>query len=610
MRNTFLLILLSTLASAQPAIPTRLDPINLIPPATNAAGSVVAFAAAIAPDGTPQNGTNLYVFDQDLRRRTSYSGESNWIGVTSVTHAAGFTGFTAQPSGPDGPEEVHLIDALGLNDRTLVTDKEGCVQLLCVNCFRSCLGPVHLTPDGGRVLYAVARNQPFIVVNADGSGRKQLPVYTGALAASAQRVISRNGQVVFVSAAPSGPTFAAAAVDVYLINLDGTGLRQVTKFGNPMFVANRATLSADGSLIAFESNFSDTGPQQANQIWVVRSDGSGLRKISTGSDAASSPSISADGSVVVYLQSGQIKRTRTTDGNTLPLTRLAVSVPQNPVVSDDGSRVVFTLGPQNGGVAAVYRIPADSTSDMRNFDAIYVPRFINPNGVVGAAGTGAASPGSLITLYGVNLGPDEVALAGGFPLPMSLNGITVSVNDQRVPLVAQTPWQINVQLPQSVTPGMAVFQVSNTAGVIRLPEVRAEVKSTAPAVLAFPSGGKSFSYMQAAAFHAGTAIPADTDNPAAAGETLEIYGFGLGVTSPAPDAGIPSPSSPPARAVQMPRVQIGNRDAGITFAGLTPGLAGVYQVNAVVPAGLPPGLNPLVWMGPEGAASFASIAVK
>ena len=99
-------------------------------------------------------------------------------------------------------------------------------------------------------------------------------------------------------------------------------------------------------------------------------------------------------------------------------------------------------------------------------------------------------------------------------------------------------------------------------------------------------------------------------NPAAAGETLEIYGLGLGITSPAPEAGLPSPLSPLARVVQTPRVQIGNRDAAVTFAGLTPVIAGVYQVNAIVPAGLAPGLHSVVWMGPEGPLNSASIAVK
>ena len=35
---------------------------------------------------------------------------------------------------------------------------------------------------------------------------------------------------------------------------------------------------------------------------------------------------------------------------------------------------------------------------------------------------------------------------------------------------------------------------------------------------------------QAAAYYAGTRIPADMDHPVSVGETIEIYGLGLGVT--------------------------------------------------------------------------------
>jgi uncharacterized protein (TIGR03437 family) len=116
-------------------------------------------------------------------------------------------------------------------------------------------------------------------------------------------------------------------------------------------------------------------------------------------------------------------------------------------------------------------------------------------------------------------------------------------------------------------------------------------------------------YSQAAAFHAGTGIAADMDHPAMAGETLEIYGLGLGVTDPMVDAGVASPA-PPARSVQAPGVQIGGRDAAVTFAGLVPGLAGVYQVNAVVPTGLAPGLRTLTWLGAGRGVGYSSVAVK
>ena len=591
-------------------MPVRLgDLINLIPPAVNADGSAVLFGAAMAPDGAVQKGTNLYLYTTaSVRQLTSYAGYFNLTGVTSLTYAAGMAGYTALSGGPGGAEEVHLLDIAKAADRTLAVDTTGCIQPLCVGCYRPCVGPVHLSPDGTKVLYAVSRTQPFFVVNADGTGQTRLPVYVGALAPSPQRVISRNGVVVFTSAAPSGSTFAAAATDVYSINLDGTGLKQVTKFGNLLYFASNATISADGSVIAFQSNFSEAGPGLDTQIWTARADGTGLRRVSQGPDSSVNPSISADGSVVTYLQSGQIVR-----GTSIgPLTKLSISAPQFPAISDDGTQVVFGLGPQNGVPAAVYRIPVDSATDLRSFQNVYAPRFVNANGVVSATGYGVPSPGSLISLYGVNLAADELTQAKDFPLPTSLNEVSLLVNGQAAPLLASTPWQINAQLPQTVAAGTVAFQIGYAGGV-RLPAVSVAVQSSSPEnfFFSFMRGllGAVLGYSQAAAFHAGTGVAADLDHPAAAGEILEIYGLGLGVTNPMVQAGVASPASPPARALETPRLQIGGKDAVVVFAGLEPGLAGVYQVNAIVPAGLLPGLHTVTW-GSNAGAGFSSIGVK
>jgi uncharacterized protein (TIGR03437 family) len=212
----------------------------------------------------------------------------------------------------------------------------------------------------------------------------------------------------------------------------------------------------------------------------------------------------------------------------------------------------------------------------------------------------------------VNLAADELTQAKGFPLPTSLNEVSLLVNGQAAPLVASTPWQINAQLPQTVAAGTVAFQIGYAGGV-RLPAVSVAVQSSSPENFFFPFMrgllGAVLGYSQAAAFHAGTGVAADLDHPAAAGEILEIYGLGLGVTNPMVQAGVASPASPPARALETPRLQIGGKDAVVVFAGLEPGLAGVYQVNAIVPAGLLPGLHTVTW-GSNAGAGFSSIGVK
>jgi uncharacterized protein (TIGR03437 family) len=621
MRCIGLLLFLPFLSTAQ-TFPFRLgDPVNLIAPATSNDGSTILFAASMAADGTPLAATNLFIFslaqNLPLQQLTNYTAAQPWAGVTSMACGRGTAVYASAPAGLGTSEEVHFINTNNGADRTLTTDKEGCIQPLCIGCARPCVGPVHLSTDGTRVLYAVARQQPFFVVNVDGSGLTRLPVYQGGLAPSPKRAIA-GGTAVFTSSAPSGPTFAAAATDVYLINLDGTGLKQVTKFGDPSFYAINATISEDGTLIAFESNYSGGGPQSSNQVWLVRSDGTGLRQLSVGPGAASGPSISADGSTVAFVQGGQVLRASTAPQAVPPIARTAYSISEarDAVLSDDASEVVFTVGPSLQSSAAVYRIDTFSHPHPGPLELIkiYAPRFLSPNGVASILG-GAPSPGSLFSMYGANLGPDELVQANGFPLPTSLkepsslNEISLYVNGQAVPLLAVTPWQINAQLPQSVPVGTAKFQVHDSDG-FNLGAVSATVEDFAPMNFVYPFASGRVSYQQAAAFHAGTGMAADMDHPAVAGETLEIYGLGLGVTNPMVQAGAASPSSPLARSVQTPRVQIGGRDATVTFAGLVPGFAGLYQVNAVVPAGLAAGLQSVLWRAGSGAVGGSSVAVK
>ena len=179
--------------------------IPMIAPAVDAAGRSVVFGSAIAPDGTPFATVDIYVVGADgdgLRRLTKLAGGLRPPqGATAVSLAPDgvWASFSALATGRDGriAEEIHLLDVTGGADRTLVVDTQGCIQPLCTNCFLACVQTPHIATDGSAVLYAVRRQRPFYVVKSDGSKPQNLPVFTGSLAPSPQRVISRNGQVVF-----------------------------------------------------------------------------------------------------------------------------------------------------------------------------------------------------------------------------------------------------------------------------------------------------------------------------------------------------------------------------------------------------------------------------
>ncbi len=82
-----------------------------------------------------------------------------------------------------------------------------------------------------------------------------------------------------------------------------------------------------------------------------------------------------------------------------------------------------------------------------------------------------------------------------------------------------------------------------------------------------------------------------SSHPAQRGQVVQLFGSGLGPVNNQPASGDPPPSSPLATTKTPVRVTIGGQDATVSFNGLAPGFAGLYQVNAVVPPGVVQGCN-------------------
>ena len=105
---------------------------------------------------------------------------------------------------------------------------------------------------------------------------------------------------------------------------------------------------------------------------------------------------------------------------------------------------------------------------------------------------------------------------------------------------------------------------------------------------------------------------AQPGTPAGIGETVVIYCTGLGAVTPAVKEGAPAPSTPPLSTTVNPvTLTIGGKAAQVAFSGLTPGFAGLYQVNAVVPAGITTGDTVPVILSVAGQTSPAvNMAVR
>jgi uncharacterized protein (TIGR03437 family) len=274
------------------------------------------------------------------------------------------------------------------------------------------------------------------------------------------------------------------------------------------------------------------------------------------------------------------------------------SVAQDPVISGDGTSVVFSIGPESNSRGAVYAVDTDGSGAR----AVYAPRSLNLRGVVGGVAGSTPSPGSLFTAYGTNLAADGIEAAPGFPLPETLGGVSLLVNGAPAPILAVTPWQVNAQLPQLTPEGPAAFQLRFADGS-QPAAVAADVQGFAP---------QMYTTADCQAFyHPSSGLPADDAHPAERGEVLVSFWTGLGRTDPVVPAGAPAPAKPLAHSTQ-PQVVIGGQAARVTFAGLTPGFAGLYQVNLMVPEGLRPGRHAAAWRDANGTLSggCASISVK
>src|ERR1700676_422249 len=78
------------------------------------------------------------------------------------------------------------------------------------------------------------------------------------------------------------------------------------------------------------------------------------------------------------------------------------------------------------------------------------------NSVVnGATFAGNVAPGSLATIFGINLSKNAPVHGSTLPLPTTLGDVEVSVNGHAAPLDYVDSNQINFQVPFEVLPGPA-----------------------------------------------------------------------------------------------------------------------------------------------------------
>jgi len=212
-------------------------------------------------------------------------------------------------------------------------------------------------PDLTRIAYVTApperpTSTELYVANADGSESRRV-TNDSAIVSSPVFVRPAGNQIVYQSN-------RGGRAQLYAINLDGTGRRQLTGGASPN---TQPDVSPDGSRVLFVSLRQFEGSQRTYDIWQMNMDGTGERRLTTSPQHEDSPQYASDGRSFYFLRFGsgspptrRLYRQSLTDS--------AVALPVTPVglwvrafsVSADGSLIILTVLEAIRGVGDVPRV--------------------------------------------------------------------------------------------------------------------------------------------------------------------------------------------------------------------------------------------------------------
>ena len=238
---------------------------------------------------------------------------------------------------------------------------------------------------------------------------------------------------------------------------------------------------------------------------------------------------------------------------------LAFDSAGNLLIADSANHRIRRLVPNTDTVAP----PAIETPQLR---------FVH----VGTNQETQLTPGMLLTLYGVNLGPTDPVIAPAINnrLTTQLGEIEVTVNGIAAPLLYVSNSQINLQVPNRTgTSGRAVIEV----------RYRNQLRATQTGTLVEAVPG----FFPLGAIHPDASVNSDI-NPAPRGEVLVLYATGIGRMTPEPVDGQLTIDAPFPTPVLPAELTIGGAAAPIVWIGAAPGFPGVIQINFRSPSGFFP----------------------
>jgi uncharacterized protein (TIGR03437 family) len=228
------------------------------------------------------------------------------------------------------------------------------------------------------------------------------------------------------------------------------------------------------------------------------------------------------------------------------------------------------------------------------------------------------SPNGYFTVYGVGFTTNTSTQRGlqasdivNNSLPTNVANTCVNAGNTRAFLSFVSSTQINAlapALPSSGSVPVSVVVNCGTGTELTSPSTNVPVAAASPEFLYWVANANGQNPVIALDAVSGANIGAPglisglTFRPAKTGDILTFYGISFGKTASGPvPGGIPSAADAVAGTISL---TIGGKPVTPSYVGLTPGSAGLYQMNATIPAGLTAG-NKAVVLTINGASTPA-----
>jgi uncharacterized protein (TIGR03437 family) len=522
--------------------------------------------------------------------QSSYSGDGGQALRAQLNAPAGVT--------VDSAGNIYIADTI--NDRIRVVALNGAISTAAGTGVHGFLGdstspltaqmksPSGVAVDSlGRIFIADTDNSRVRRVDPGGNiatiaGNGNASYFGDGLQARSASVNHPEG----VAVDSAGNVYVADTLDnaIRKITTDGV-ITTVAGFGTPGFSgdggpATKAALDHPrGVAVDAAGNIyiADTGNNRVRKVDF-------LGNITTVADRLSGPrGVAVDRNGVLYIAD--------TGHNQVLRDNVIIAGNGACCYSGDGD---FATAARLNGPAGISVDAAGSVyvADAGN-NAVRVLRPVSANigltAILNAASNrpGAVAPGEIVAIFGAGLLGTKSVLFNGIPAPVLYSTDTqigaivpYALTASNLQVVAQTPVATSAPLPSTLTaiaPGIFTTDGSGAG----------------QAVAVNPDGS-----------------PNKASTPAAAGSIISLLVTGEGQTSPAGVdgklAGSPAPT-PLAPVI----VSIGGIPASLKYAGGAPGaIAGLMQVNAVIPDGLSGNVPVVISVGGVSSQPGVTIAVK